>query len=243
MKSAKAQAGLERPSTMPPRAGPSRAASSFGSKPAATGIGTATTVESSRRNRLLPNPATRRPIDGPLTTFWKPGFDRLVLTPQPLVVFSWCIRGRSPRTDRPEPGPRGLPPRCVASRRRTFRNCPAHRRLLPSTRASCLRSGFIAVPPHRHSAVALQRDDLITLRRCVDKPLWKFWDVAPMEIVALISTFGRMKKYSPSLQAAIDRCWPLYPPIYFISDCELVGIKNHLFFLISAGLNSFYPGS
>jgi hypothetical protein len=37
----------------------------------------------------------------------------------------------------------------------------------------------------------------------------------------LISTFSRMKRYSPAIEAAIDHCWPDHPAMYFISDCEL----------------------
>ena len=35
-----------------------------------------------------------------------------------------------------------------------------------------------------------------------------------------------MKKYAPAIDVVIERCWPLHPAVYFISDCELVGTKQ-----------------
>lgn len=52
-----------------------------------------------------------------------------------------------------------------------------------------------------------------------------------MDLVVLVSTFHRMKKYAPAIEAAIDCCWPVHPSICFISDCELIGIKKQLCFV------------
>lgn len=49
-----------------------------------------------------------------------------------------------------------------------------------------------------------------------------------MDPVMLVSTFIRMKKYVPSIEAAVDRCWPGHPVMYFISDCDLPGIERQI---------------
>lgn len=51
-----------------------------------------------------------------------------------------------------------------------------------------------------------------------------------MKTLVLVSTFSRMKKYSPAIEAAVDRCWPEHPAMYFISDCELPGIERQIQF-------------
>ena len=45
-------------------------------------------------------------------------------------------------------------------------------------------------------------------------------------VAILVSTFSRMKKYVPAIEMTIERCWPLHPAVYFISDCELPGAKQ-----------------
>lgn len=52
--------------------------------------------------------------------------------------------------------------------------------------------------------------------------------ISAMKTAVLISTFSRMKKYAPAIEAAIDRCWPEHPAIYFISDSELPGIGRQI---------------
>ena len=49
-----------------------------------------------------------------------------------------------------------------------------------------------------------------------------------MKTLLLVSTFSRMKRYSAAIEAAVDRCWPGHPPMYFISDCELSGIERQI---------------
>jgi hypothetical protein len=51
-----------------------------------------------------------------------------------------------------------------------------------------------------------------------------------MKTLALVSTFSRMKKYAPAIEAAIDRCWPEHPAICFISDCELPDVRKQICF-------------
>jgi len=51
-----------------------------------------------------------------------------------------------------------------------------------------------------------------------------------MNTFVLVSTFSRMKKYAPAIEAAMDCCWPHHPSIYFIGDCKIVEVKNQLCF-------------
>jgi hypothetical protein len=52
-----------------------------------------------------------------------------------------------------------------------------------------------------------------------------------MDTAMLISTFSRMKKYAPAIEATIDRCWPQHPKQYFIADCELPCVTEQLCFV------------
>lgn len=36
-----------------------------------------------------------------------------------------------------------------------------------------------------------------------------------------------MRKYATAIETALDACWPAHPTVYFLSDCDLPGIRSH----------------